>query len=105
MRGEALQLPVNEQADERVCDKLGVRRELEVLLGGLGSDGHRIRNDQSHDESAAVAHNHCVQDVGAGFQCVFDGLRRDEFAGSSLDQIFLAVGDEQVVVFVEVANV
>src|SRR5258707_1024318 len=52
-----------------------------------------------------IADYHCVSYVWAGFEGVFDGLRRDEFASSGLDEIFLAVGDEEIVVGVQVADV
>src|SRR5712672_3411788 len=64
-----------------------------------------IRDDEGDHESTLVADYHRVGYIWAGFEGVFNGLRRDEFASSGLDEIFLAVGDEEVVVGVQVADV
>src|SRR6266481_834892 len=85
--------------------KFGVGGKFDSLVGGSGSDRSGIRDDQRDDEFAFVAQDHGVQDVGAGLESVFDGLRRDEFAGRRLDQVLLAVGDEEIVVLVQVADV
>jgi len=71
------------------------------LIGGklgLGRNSRRIRDDEGDHESTLIADYHCVGYVGAGFEGVLDGLWRDEFASRGLDEIFLAVGDEEIVV-------
>src|SRR5712664_192938 len=85
--------------------EFGVRGEFDSLVGGLGGHGGGIGDDERNDEFSFVTQDHGVQDVGAGFQGVFDGLRSDEFARRCLDQVFLAVGDEEIVVLVHVADV
>src|SRR5713226_5264386 len=85
--------------------QLGVGGELDSLVGGFGRNGGGIGDEERDNEFAPVAHDHGVQDVGAGLEGVFDGLRRDEFACRGLQQIFFAVGDEQIVVLVHVADV
>src|SRR5260370_28931532 len=85
--------------------QFGVGCELDSLVGGLGGHGGGVGDDERNDEFSFVTQDHGVQDVGAGFQGVFDGLRSDEFARRCLDQVFLAVGDEEIVVLVHVADV
>ena len=85
--------------------QFAVRRKFHAIFREFGGDGDGIRNDQGHYEFALIADHHGVKNVGAGFQRVFDRLRSDEFSGGRLEQIFLAVGDEEIVVFVEVADV
>src|SRR5579863_9604931 len=82
-----------------------VGRELDALLGGFGGDRCGIGDDQSGDEFAFVAYHYGVQDEAARLEGVFDGLWGDEFAGGGFDQVFFAVGDEEIVVFVEIADV
>src|SRR5229473_8576873 len=79
--------------------------EFDSLVRGSGGDRGGIGDDKSHNEFAFVAKDHGVQDVGASLERVFDGLRGDEFARRRLDQVFLAVGDEEIVVLVHVADV
>ncbi len=85
--------------------KFGVGGKFDSLVGGSGSDRSGIRDDQRDDEFAFVAQDHGVQDVWASLESVFDGLRGHEFARRRLDQIFLAIGDEEIVVLVQVADV
>src|SRR6202158_2888553 len=80
--------------------QFGVGCELDSLVSGLGGNGGGIGDDQRDNKFAFVAHDHGIQDVGAGLESVFDGLRRDKFSCRRLDQVFLAVGDEEIVVFV-----
>src|SRR6267143_1625319 len=84
---------------------LGVGGELDSLVGGFGGNGGGIGDDERDDEFAFVAHDHGVQDIGASLQSILDGLRGDEFSRRRLDQVFLAIGDEEIVVFVQVADV
>src|SRR5713101_57868 len=79
--------------------------EFDSLVRGSGGDRGGIGDDKSHNEFAFVAKDHGVQDVGASLERVFDGLRGDEFSRRRLDQVFLAVGDEEIVVFVHVTDV
>src|SRR5260370_19125814 len=70
-----------------------------------GGNGDGVRHDESDDESALVADDHGVCYVRTRLQSVRDGLRGDEFSSGGLDEIFFAVGDEEVVVGVEIADV
>src|SRR5690242_13903396 len=85
--------------------QLAVGGKFHAVFREFGGDGDGIRNDQGHYEFALIADHHGVKNVGAGFQGVFDRLRSDKFSSGRLEQIFLAVGDEKVVVLVEVADV
>src|SRR5260370_27669852 len=85
--------------------QLRVGGELDSLVGSFGGNRGGVGDDERDDEFAFVAQDHSVQDVGAGLERVFDGLRRDEFARRSFEQIFFAVGDEEIVVLVHIANV
>src|SRR6266704_1572626 len=85
--------------------QFGVRSEFDSLVGGFGGDRGGIRDDEGNDEFALVADDHGVEDVGASFERVFHGLRGDKLAGCGLQQIFFAVGDEEIVVLVQVADV
>src|SRR5229473_1009949 len=84
---------------------LGVGGELDSLVGSSGSYGDGIGDDERGDKFAPIADDHGIQNVGARLQSVFDGLRSDEFSRRRFDQVFLAVGDEEIVVFVEIADV
>src|SRR5712672_4520306 len=64
-----------------------------------------IRDDERDHESTLIADYHRVGYVWAGFEGIFDGLRRYEFASRGLNEIFLAVGDEEIVVGVQVPDV
>src|SRR5207244_4773956 len=85
--------------------QFGVGGELDSLVGGFGGDRCGIGNNERNDKFAPVADNHGVEDVGAGLECVFNGLRSDEFSGRGFQQVLLAVGDEKIVVFVHVADI
>src|SRR5260370_38034421 len=85
--------------------QFGVGGKFDSLVGGFGGNGGGIGDDEGNDEFAFVADDHGVEDVGAGLERVFHGLRGDKFTCRSLQQIFLAVGDEEIVVLVQVADV
>src|SRR5437588_2432462 len=85
--------------------QLGVGCELDSVIGGFGGNGGGIGDDERDNEFAFVAHDHGIHDVRAGLECIFNGLRGDKFSRRSLDQVFLAIGDEEIVVFVQVADV
>ena len=74
-------------------------------LARAGFDGGEIRHDESGDEAALVADQRGVLNVGAGLQGVFNRRGRDELAAGGLQQLFLAIGDDQVAVFIEIADV
>src|SRR5215475_13214374 len=71
----------------------------------VGEQGVHLRNDQRGGEFAPVADDYHLVDVLAAFDGVLDRLGRDVFTPASLNQVFLAVGDEEVTVGVEVADV
>ena len=85
--------------------KFRIGGELQSLLGKLGRDGSGVRHNQGHNEFPLVADHHSVEDVRAGLQRVFDWLRRNEFPTCSLKKILLAVGDEKIVVLVQITDV
>src|SRR5262245_62988121 len=71
----------------------------------VGAQGVHLRNDQRGGEFAPVADDYHLVDVLAAFDGVLDRLRRDVFAPAGLDQVLLAVGDEEVTVGVQIADV
>src|SRR5437868_8472331 len=85
--------------------QLGVGCELDSVIGGFGGNGGGIGDDERDNEFAFVANDHGIHDVRAGIECIFNGLRGDKFSRRRLDQVFLAIGDEEIVVFVQVAVV
>src|SRR5258708_16923035 len=85
--------------------QFGVGGELDSLVGGFGGDRRGIGDDKRDDKFASVADNHGVEDVGAGLERVFDGLRGDEVSSRSFQQIFFAVRNEKIIVLVHVADV
>src|SRR6266849_10916714 len=85
--------------------QFGVGGEFDALISAFGGDGHGVEDNERDDEFAFVAQDHGVQDVGAGLERVFDGLGGDKFARRRLDQVFLAVGDEEIVVLIHVADI
>src|ERR1700694_4345381 len=85
--------------------QLAVGGELDSLVGGFGGNGGGIGNDERDDEFAFVAHDHGVQDVRTGFDSVFPGWRCNKFTRRRLDQVFLAIGDEEIAIFVHVSDV
>jgi len=85
--------------------EFGIGGEFQAVFREFGRDGDGVGDDEGHHEFALIADDHGVEDVGTGFQRVFDGLRGDEFSSGGFEKIFLAVGDEEVVIFVEVADV
>src|SRR6266849_9865639 len=85
--------------------QFGVGGELDSLVGGFGGYRGGIGHDERDDEFPFVTHDHGVQDVGTGLERIFDGLRRDKFPSRGFQEIFLAVGDEEIVVLVHVADV
>src|SRR5712664_2764114 len=85
--------------------QFGVGGKLDSLVGSFSGYGGGIGDDERNDEFSFVTQDHGVQDVGTGLERVFDGLRSDEFARRCLDQVFLAVGDEEIIVLVQVADV
>src|SRR5580698_6369550 len=105
MRCEAGDFVFDELFNERVRDHFLIRSESDSLLGGFGFDGDGIGNYQRDDEFTLIADDHGVENVRARFERVFDRLRRDEFPTSSFDQVFLAIGDEEIVVGIKVADV
>src|SRR6266852_5280719 len=85
--------------------QFGVGSKFNSLVGGFGGNRGGVGDEEGDDEFASVAHDHGVQDVGTGLERVFDGLRGDKFARRGLQQIFLAIGDEEIVVFIHVADI
>src|SRR5229473_6370481 len=85
--------------------EFAVGGELDSLAGGFGGHGGGIGNEERHDEFVPVAHDHSIKDVRTGLERIFDGLRGDEFACRGFQQVFLAVGDEEIIVLVHVADI
>jgi len=105
MGGEAGDFFVDEGMGGGMGGEFGVGGEFQGVFGELGGNGDGVGNDDGNDEFALIADDHGVEDVRTRFESVFDGLRSDEFAGGSFEEIFFAIGDEEVVVFVEIADV
>jgi len=105
MSGEAGDFLFDQGVGGGMGGQFGVGEKFQAVFGEFGGDGHGIRNDEGDNEFALIADDHGVEDVGTGFQRVFDGLGSYEFPRGGFEEIFFAVGDEEVVVLVEVANV
>src|SRR6266404_2997390 len=82
-----------------------VRGKANALILKSGRNGGGVGHDERNDEPALIADDHGVQDVGASLERVFNRLRRDELPSRGLDQIFFAVGDEEIVVGIEIADI
>ena len=65
----------------------------------------KIRRNQRADELVLVAHQRRLRHQHDVLELVFDRLRRDELAARCLEQLFLAVGDVEKSIGVEVADV
>src|SRR6266481_8345297 len=85
--------------------QFGVGGKFDSLISSLSSNRGRVGDDERDDEFAPIAQDHGIENVGAGLESVFDGLRGDEFAGGGFQQVFFSVGDEEIAVFVHVADV
>ena len=105
---------VSGQAGDFVFDEgIGARMRGHFCVGGRGETFFRkfggesggINDKESDYKFALVADDHGVEYEGTGLENIFDGLRRDKFAGGSFEQIFFAIGDEEIVIFVEIADV
>ena len=86
-------------------DQFGPRLEGDLIVPRPIFQQGEVRRDQDGRELALVA-----DDDGLGDQCivlqgVLDGLGSNKFSARSLDQIFLAVGDGQKSVSIEIADV
>ena len=79
--------------------------ELKAVFSKFRGNGGVVGNDDGDDEFALVADDHGIEDVGAGLQRVFDGLWGDEFSSGGFEKILFSIGDEEIVVFVEIADV
>ena len=70
-------------------------------LGGL----FRVQRDERRHEWPAVAYGHGMRDQALPLQSTFDVARRDVLAASRDDQVFLAIGDAQVSVRIELTDI
>jgi hypothetical protein len=52
-----------------------------------------------------ITHHHCIRDVRAGFQGILNRLGGYKFAARGFQQILFAIGDEEIVVGVEISDV
>jgi hypothetical protein len=84
---------------------LSGRRKIVADFSRGGFDIRKIRNDEHRDEFSRVAYDDCVRDVGRGFERVFDRRWRDKLSCGRLQQLLFAIGDDQVAVFVEAADI
>ena len=64
-----------------------------------------VRGDQNGGEFALVAEDGGDSDQRIQLQRILDRLRRDEFSAGGLDQVFLAIGDGEISIGVDVADV
>ena len=96
---------------DQVMDFLGAG---ELFVGGIAEplllrptlDRLGIEGDQRRDVLAAVAVHQNLADVGAGrLEHTFDLLRSHVLAAGGLDQVLLPVGDPQIALLVELADV
>ena len=105
VRGEAGDFVFDQRIGARMRGHFCAGRKGEAFFGKSGGESGGIDDNERDYKFALIANDHGVEDEGTGLENIFDGLRRDEFAGGSLEQIFFAIGDEEIVVFVEIADV
>src|ERR1039458_4687747 len=91
--------------DLRVGDEFGARRESYVVFAGPVFQQREVRRDDDKSKLAFVANDGRVSDQGVEFQRVFNGLRSDELSARSFYEFFLAIGDGEISIGIDVADV
>ena len=81
------------------------RSEREAQFRCPALNHGEIGHDEGDHEFAPVAEDGGVEDERARLERILDGLRRDVFSARGFQQILFPVGDVQVAVRVEVADV
>ncbi len=82
-----------------------VRGEFATRFARFFLDAREIYDDEHRSEFSRVADDHRVGDQRRRFQQVFDRRRRDKFSARRLQQLFLAIGDDEVAVFIDSADI
>ena len=90
--------------------KSGIGGERAEILGravrGAMSGGEvGIGNEHGDEIGAAVAEHHRLGDFRLERQIAFDARRRDRLAAGILDEVALAVGDPDIAVVIEEADI
>ena len=89
----------------RICDQSPPRTKRNAIGARPLFQQRKIRRYDHRGKFAPVAEDGRDSDQRIELQRILDRLRRDEFSARSLDQIFLAIGDREISVGVDVANV
>ncbi len=96
---------MNQSAGERMGGNFFAGIDCDSVFRGFRGNGFAVRHHQCHDKFSPVANHHRVQNVRTALKRIFDGLRRDKFPRGGFQQILHAIGNEQIIVFVHVADV
>src|ERR1700735_1741482 len=103
--GEAFDLAWEEVAHPWIRERLRGRSKILVLPSSFTLDSRKIGNDQHRNEFALVADYDRVGYERRLLQQIFDRRRRHELSGCSLQQFFFAIGDNQVSVLIQTADI
>ncbi len=71
----------------------------------MGSSKVGVRNEYGDEIGPAVAEYHRLGDIRLERQIAFDARRRDRLAAGILDEVALAVGDPDIAVIIEEADI
>src|SRR5271155_1794414 len=104
-RNLALEFDCEERMHPGICGDLLMRRQSVSRLAGLFSDRVEIRNEKYTNKFAPVADHDGIGNILAAFQAILDGLRRHKFPRRGLEQLLLAVGDDQIPLLIEVPDI
>ncbi len=105
VRGEAGDFVFDQGIGAGMRGHFRAGRKGEAFFGKFGGESGGIDDNESDYKFALIADDHGVEDEGTGLENIFDGLRGDEFAGGGFEEILFAIGNEEIVVFIEVADV
>src|SRR4051794_30610883 len=105
IRVEAIDFGLINLPDFLVTDQFVAIGELHAQRRGIAFQFVEVRDEQRREVFAAVADEHRRADVRRAFQKCFQRLRSDVLAVRVDDDVFLAVGDLQETVLVDLADV
>ena len=88
-----------------MLDELGVLKTRQPLLGCVGPQLFEIGNDESAREAPAFGDDDGGRNERAGLELVLDRLGGDELTARRLEQVLFAVGDLEIAVGVDFADV
>ena len=88
-----------------IGDQFGARGEPNVVSACPVFQQSEVGRNHHRWKFTPFAEDGGDSHEGIQLQGIFDGLGRDKFSAGSFDEIFLAVGDRQVAVGIDVADV